>query len=106
MTEPLKRYRKFLIAKIALKDNQIIYLLEIEQKGMEAFSGLLFNISGDLSQQSIKDLLVAITNNEGRFRKREKGKLVPIDIPAKESFVFEHHTSTKITKHINKIYSN
>jgi hypothetical protein len=99
------RYRKFLIAKIALQDKQAIYLLEIEQKGTEAFSGLLFSVSSDLSQQSIKDLLVAIANNEGRFRKREKGKLVPIDIPVKESFVFEHHTSTKITKHIDKISS-
>jgi hypothetical protein len=94
------RYRKFLIAKIALKDKQPIYLLEIEQKGSEAFSGLLFNISGDLSQQSIKDLLVAITNNEGRFRKREKGKLVPIDMPVKESFVFEHRTNTKLKQYI------
>lgn len=99
------RYRKFLIAKITLKDKQAIYLLEIEQKGSEAFSGLLFNISGDLSQQNIKELLVAITNNEGRFRKRENGKLVPIDFPVRKSFVFEHHTSTKIIKHINKMFS-
>lgn len=93
-------YRKFLIAKIALKDNQTIYLLEIEQKGTEAFSGLLFSVSSDLSQQSIKDLLVAIANNEGRFRKREKGKLVPIDMPVKGSFVFEHRESRSLSKHI------
>jgi len=93
-------FRKFLIAKIALKENKMIYLLEIEQKGTEAFSGLLFSVIGDLSQQSIKDLLVAITNNEGRFRKREKGKLVPIDMPVKESFVFEHRTNTKLKQYI------
>lgn len=104
-TKTKLRYRKFLIAKIAPQDNQTIYLLEIEQKGTEAFSGLLFSVSSDLSQQSIKDLLVAIANNEGRFRKREKGKLVPIDLPVTESLVFEHHTSTKITKHIKKISS-
>lgn len=99
------RYRKFLIAKITLKENKMIYLLEIEQKGTEAFSGLLFSINGEITHTGIEDLLVKITNNEGRFRKRVDGKLAPIDLPIGESLVFEHHTSTKITKHIDKISS-
>lgn len=99
------RYRKFLIARITLKENKTIYLLEIEQKGTEAFSGLLFSINGEMTHTGIEDLLVKITNNEGRFRKREKGKLVPINLPVGESLVFEHHTSTKIIKYIDKISS-
>lgn len=92
------RYRKFLIAKITLIENKTIYLLEIEQKGTEAFSGLLFRISDNLSQENIKELLLAITNNEGRFRKREKGKLVPIDLTVGESFVFEHRENIILSK--------
>lgn len=99
------RYRKFLIAKITLKENKMIYLLEIEQKGTEAFSGLLFSINGEITHTGIEDLLIKITNNEGRFRKRVDGKLAPIDLPIGASLVFEHHTSTKITKHIDKISS-
>lgn len=91
-------YRNFLIAKIILTNGKHVYLLEIEQKGGEAFSGLLFNMNADLSQRTIKDLLIAISQNEGRFRKREDGKLIPIDLPAGESFVFEHRTNVKLAQ--------
>jgi len=100
------RYRKFLIAKIVPKNGKKIYLLEIEQKGAEAFSGLLFSASDNLSQESIKELLLAITNNEGRFRKRENGKLIPIDLPVREGFVFEHRENTKLVQYIPQNVQN
>lgn len=100
-----QRYRKFLIAKIILKNGKKIYLLEIEQKGTEAFSGLLLNASNNMSQESIKDLLLAITKYEGRFRKRENGKLVPTDVLVEKSFVFEHRKSTKLSKIIKDFFS-
>lgn len=94
-------YRNFLIAKIILTNGKYVYLLEIEQKGGEAFSGLLFNVNAELSQRAIKDLLIAISHNEGRFRKREDGKLIPIDLPIKESFVFEHRENKKLSQYID-----
>lgn len=97
------RYRKFFIAKIILNDNRIGYMLEIEQKGTEAFSGILFNINGNLTQKMIKDLLIAISNNEGRYKRREngkKGKLIPLDIPVIKSHVFEHRENQSLSKHI------
>lgn len=100
------RYRKFLIVRITLKDNQTIYLLEIEQKGNEAFSGLLFRTNCDLSHQSIEELLLKIINNEGRFRKRVKNKLVPIDLSVGESFVFEHRSNAKLSKIIENHLSS
>lgn len=104
------RYRKFLIAKLALKEGGHIYLLEIEQKGTEAFSGLLFSVTSNLTQQSIKELMKSITDNEGHFRKREngkKGKLIPIELTVDESLIFEHRENAKlgqiISSHIRPV---
>ena len=47
-------------------------------------------------EAKIKDLLLAITEKEGRFRERKKGKLGPFELPVQNSLMFEHHTNMQL----------
>jgi hypothetical protein len=97
------RYRKFLLAKITLlEDGSSAYLLEIQRKKKESYSGLLFNTQdGSLSQSSLDKLIRTIVLNGGRY-KRKKGngfKEVALPIAISDSYKHQKNDMNKALKY-------
>ncbi|PPK72541.1 hypothetical protein B0F87_11724 [Methylobacter tundripaludum] len=94
--EGQKRYkftpRKFLLAKITLKNATSAYLLEIDRKSSKTgFSGLIFNVPlSILSSYQLYVLLKTISKNKGTFRKRDGGKLIDIKLPVSSYHIYDH----------------
>lgn len=84
--------RKFLLAKITLKNATSAYLLDIDRKSSKTgFSGLIFNVPlSTLSSYQLYDLLKTISKNKGTFRKRDSGKLIDIKLPVASYYIYDH----------------
>ncbi len=62
------KLRKILLCKIKLNNHKEAFLLEIQRKKSESYKGLLFHTTtGDLTQKTIKELLLTIAKNKGQL---------------------------------------
>ncbi|MGZ3797825.1 MAG: hypothetical protein ACXVB1_15750 [Pseudobdellovibrionaceae bacterium] len=98
--------RKFLLAKITLKNATSVYLLEIDRNSSKTgFSGLIFNVPlSTLSSRQLYDLLKTISENKGTFRKRESGKLIDIKLPVSSYHIYDHSLiENSMTKKMAKV---
>lgn len=89
--------RKFLLAKITLKNATSAYLLEIDRKSSESgFYGLIFNVpASSLSKIQLYGLLETISKNKGTFRKRDSGALIDIKLPVSIYHIYDHRSFTE-----------
>ncbi|MDD2267708.1 hypothetical protein [Sulfuricurvum sp.] len=96
--------RKFLIAKVILKNKKIAYLLEIERKENEAFLGLIFNTEdGTVPKPIIADLLRNIAIYKGRYygkktEEEESETPLALDLSVHLSMPYRHPSSYQLTK--------
>lgn len=103
--------RAALIIKVLLANNRYAYLLEIERKNnSEVYVGLIFNtLSGKITRQDIKNLLVEIAQNKGMYHyykkhkdKRIKKMILLKSVPAYG--IYYHHEEGDEKKPFVKVF--
>ena len=89
-------YRRFMLIKIELSNEQHAYLLEIDRRSdSESFSGFIFNyFDEEISVVLLKSLVKTIVFNKGKYSKRDKNvhKMIDLLYPVGIQKIYGHQT--------------
>ena len=107
--------RKLLVCEICWED-KFVYILDIQRKNKEAYSGIIFSLKSNMDSALLKQIRETISINQGRFervKKREfqggqEGKRTKrMNFPVDHYKTFSHYTNeAKMRKYIHSLVVN
>jgi len=88
------RYRGYLLIKIIFTNGKHIYLFEVDRKNAgEAFLGMFFSLSSEISINTLSDLLFQVVDTHGVLKN--------VTLPGMGKSIFKHRENNKKTLNDN-----